>query len=120
MKTSYKTKLKRQVNAIVKTLKSEGRYTPLLHLQAEHTATLLLMVEQMRDEILSFNTPFVEITTSREGNERAKQSPLYQLFAQYMDRLQDSLKALGMNVDAKEVKKESKGIEEFINKFNDD
>ena len=112
--------LKLTLSRIVKTLKKEGRYTPLLHLQAEHTATLLVLSRKMRDELLEGGVSFVEISTTREGNERAKQGPLYQLFAQYMDRLQDSLKALGMNVDSKEVKKEVKSIDEFINNFKDD
>lgn len=117
MTTSNKRRLTIIRNSIVKTLKEQGRYTPLLHLQAEHTATLQLMVEHMRDELLSGNEDLIEVSVSREGHERAKQNPKYQIFAQYMDKLQASIKALGMNNDSKPAKEEDTGIEDFMNRF---
>lgn len=119
-KPDLKKRIEEVLDGIVETLKSEGRYTPLLGLQAEHTATLVVMVEQMRNDILSGDVSYVETTKSREGAIRYKQNPIYLLFAQYMDRLQDSLKALGMNVDSRPVKKQERGISEFIEKFQDD
>lgn len=113
-------RIKKIVAEITKTLKEENRYSPLLALQAEHTATLVVIVQALRSRLLSEEVPAIEEETTREGNTRYRQSPLYNLFAQYMDRLQDSLKALGMNVDSKPVKKEERGINEFLNKFRDD
>lgn len=113
-------RMKKVLEGIVNTLKEEGRYTPLLRMQAEHAATLFVVVERLRDDIFSGSQGPVEETVSREGNLRAKQSPLFQMFFQAMDRYQDSLKALGLNTDSKPMKREEKGLEKFFEEFADD
>lgn len=111
--------VEKQHKILIKTLKSEGKYTPLLDIQAWHSAVLLSVCQDMADRIMSGEEDYIEVSVSREGNERYKQSTFYQLFAQYMDRLQDSLKALGMNIDSKPTKPKERGISDFLDSFKD-
>lgn len=112
--------LKLITSRLISILKRQKSYNPLLQYQAEHCASLMVIAQRIRAEIFDGGEDFVEEVISREGNSRAKQNPLYQLYLQYMDRIQDSLKALGMNVDSKPVKKEDRGMEEFIERFSED
>lgn len=120
MTTRKNKKISSSYSKIINSLKREGKFNPLWEIQAWHAAVLKVMCEDMASGLLDSGEGYIETSITREGNERTKQNPAYQLFLQYMDRLQDSIKALGMNTDSKPVKKEERGIGEFLEQFNDD
>lgn len=110
---------KRAFTNLVRTLKKEESYSAIYRSQMEIVSVLKVLFWRLAEELLDGNIECVEQITSREGNERYKQSPKWQLFIQILDRYQDSLKALGMNVDSKPVKKKDKGIDDFLNSFKE-
>lgn len=111
---------KKEFNRTLRTLKKEESYSPLFGCQVEIVSVLKVLFWRLAEELLDNDIEYIETITSREGNERYKQNPKYQLFIQLLDRYQDALKALGMNVDSKPVKRKEKGIDDFLNNFRDD
>lgn len=110
----------KEFKKILKTLKKEESYSPLFGSQLQIVSVLKVLFWRLAEELLDGEADYIETITSREGNERYKQNPKYQLFIQILDRYQDALKALGMNVDSKPVKKKEKGIDEFLKNFSED
>lgn len=105
---------------IVRLLKKEGKYTAELSLQVTITAQLWARTDMLADEIFSASHKAVNVEISREGNERESISPKERLYLDYSSQLQRSLRALGMNIDAKERKPDTDGVNEFLNAFKDD
>ena len=105
---------------LLQSLKKEESYSPLFAEQAGIAGVIGEVFWRMSEEVLEDNVEYVETTTSREGDTRYKQNPKFQLFIQVLDRYQDALKALGMNVDSKPVKKKEKGINDFLESFKED
>lgn len=110
---------KKNQQKILRSLKKEESYSPLFVAQAGIAGVIEVLFWRAAEEVLDGGEEFVETVTSREGNERYKQNPKVQLFLQILDKYQDALKALGMNVDSKPVKKKEKGIGDFLEQFGD-
>lgn len=115
-----KLQAKKEFGSLMRILKKEDSYSPKFRAQMEIVSVLRVLFWRMGEELLEGDVDCVEQTTSREGNERYKQNPKWQLFIQILDRYQDALKALGMNVDSKPIKKKEKGIDDFLNNFRED
>lgn len=102
---------------IVKLLKEQNKYTPELSLQAKLTATLMVKVEMLSEQIAAEGS--VNIEVSREGNERQYVSAKERLFMAYSKQLQYALRALGMNTDSHTpIGNEDSGIDDFIDALN--
>lgn len=112
-----KRKIKNKKDYIIKLLKKEGKYTPELALQADLVARLWVRTEMLGEEIFDSGHSAVNVEISREGNERESASPKERLFLEYTEKTQRALRALGMNVDAKERKTDNDGFAEFMNEF---
>jgi len=102
---------------LVKLLKEQGKYTPELSLQVHITAQTLLRTEILAEEIFSADHRPANVEISREGNERESISPKEKLYLSFLQQSQKALRALGMNIDAKERRTESDGLGEFLEQF---
>lgn len=90
--------LKRRVREL---LKGGGAYTREMTYQVEMLAADLLVYRKMLDEALGSDVMIREV--SREGNERVRVNPLYELLAKQSDVVRRDLKALGMNKELRWV-----------------
>lgn len=110
---------KKEFKKDLKTLKNEESYSPLFESQLEVVSVLKVLFRRLAEELLDQDIDYIEVIKSREGNTRYKQNPKYLLFIQILDRYQDALKALGMNVDSKPIRRKEKGIDDFLNRFRE-
>lgn len=113
--------INRRKAAIVKLLKQQDKYKPELELQAEMTATIYTRLMLVKKAVFSNDYRPVAVQYSREGNRREEVSKMERLMLEYSEKLQSSLRALGMNVDSK-VQKDlgSDGFNDFLNAFGDE
>lgn len=86
---------------ITKLLKKCGKYTEELTYQVEITASLLVRLSVIGEE-LAQRPSSVSVERNKEGFERTTKDPLLALYLDISQQAQRSLQALGMNCDAKE------------------
>lgn len=109
------------LDRIVTMLREQHKYSGELAIQVELTAQLISVLNEIYAEMQG--TPIINVEYSREGNTREQVNPLHPLYLQYYDRIHRALRALGMNVDAREHKGDddtfTSTMEAFRNRRND-
>ena len=106
------------LDRIVSMLREQHKYSGELAIQVELTAQLISVLNEIYAEMQG--APIINVEYSREGNTREQVNPLHPLYLQYYDRIHRALRALGMNVDAKERKGEDDSFAEFMREMNRD
>lgn len=81
---------------IKRLLRNAGKYDGALTYQVEQTATTMMITKKLAEEIMR-TAKAVEIETSREGHQRVKISPLYDLYLKFDSANRHNLRALSMN-----------------------
>lgn len=81
---------------IKRLLRAGGKYDGSLTYQVEQTATTMLITQKLAEEIMN-TAKAVEVETSREGHQRVKISPLYELYLKFDSANRHNLRALSMN-----------------------
>ena len=79
------------------TLTKEGLYKPEMARQVELTASTLMVFRKVRDVVLRVEETATVKETSREGDARVKNNPVFFLYKEMADLLQRNLRALNMN-----------------------
>lgn len=109
------------LDRIVTMLREQHKYSGELAIQVELTAQLISVLNEIYAEMQG--APIINVEYSREGNTREQVNPLHPLYLQYYDRIHRALRALGMNVDAREHKGDddtfTSTMEAFRNRRND-
>lgn len=82
---------------IRKTLQKSGLYKTEMAHQIELTASTILAFRKIRDAILDEGQVPIITETSREGDERKRENPIYNLYVKFADVLRRDLRALRMN-----------------------
>lgn len=119
-KAAYEKRIKGKKAYIVQLLKKQGKYTAELSMQATITAQLIVRTEILAEEIFSGRHDAVNVELSREGHSRESISPKEKLYLDLTTQTQKALKALGMNIDAKERKTDGDAFSEFMEEFKND
>lgn len=110
-------KIKNKKTYLVKLLKNSGKYTAELTCQVDVTAQLLVRADILKQEIMAEGYSPVNVEYSREGNERFTINPKERLYVETLERVERSLKALGMNLNSKEHPTEKDGFNEFMDEM---
>jgi len=105
---------------IIKLLKAEGKYTNELEMQVDVVAQLQVRADRLKNEVYSPNFQYEIVQISREGNERRMTNPKVKEYEDCLMKVQQSLKALGMNTDAKERKVEDDGLSNFLDSIKEE
>lgn len=96
-KTAAEKTLDGLIRTLRKTLVSEGMYKPEMARQVELTASTLMLWRKVRDMAMREGEDATVTETSREGDKRVKNNPIFYLYKEYADLLQRNLRALNMN-----------------------
>lgn len=107
-------KLEMMIRYLRKVLKDEGLYRKEMSQQVELTASTLLVFRKVRDEALNEIEKATIKETSREGDTRIKNNPIFFLYKEMADLLRRDLRALNMN------KELTKGKTDKINDEEED
>ena len=107
-------KLEVMIRYLRKVLKTEGLYRPEMSQQVELTASTLLVFRKVRDTALDEIEKATIKETSREGDTRIKNNPIFFLYKEMADLLRRDLRALNMN------KELTKGKTDKINDEEED
>jgi hypothetical protein len=107
-------KLEMMIRYLRKVLKTEGLYRPEMSQQVELTASTLLVFRKIRDAALDELEKATIKETSREGDTRIKNNPIFFLYKEMADLLRRDLRALNMN------KELTKGKTDKINDEEED
>lgn len=107
-------KLEMMIRYLRKVLKDEGLYRKEMSQQVELTASTLLVFRKIRDEALNEIEKATIKETSREGDTRIKNNPIFFLYKEMADLLRRDLRALNMN------KELTKGKTDKINDEEED
>ena len=107
-------KLEMMIRYRRKVLKDEGLYRKEMSQQVELTASTLLVFRKVRDEALNEIEKATIKETSREGDTRIKNNPIFFLYKEMADLLRRDLRALNMN------KELTKGKTDKINDEEED
>ena len=102
------------IRTLRQTLKDEGLYHPEMARQVELTASTLMLFRKVREVAMSEAEKVTIKETSREGDGRIKNNPIFFLYKEYADLLQRNLRALNMN------KELTKGKDDKVNDSEDD
>ena len=105
-------KLEMMIRYLRKILKDEGIYRKEMSQQVELTASTLLVFRKVRDVVLSDNESALIIETSREGDKRVKNNPVFFLYKEMADLLRRDLRALNMNKELTKGKEDLKTDDE--------
>lgn len=105
-------KLEMMIRYLRKVLKDEGIYRKEMSQQVELTASTLLVFRKVRDVVLSDNESALIIETSREGDKRVKNNPVFFLYKEMADLLRRDLRALNMNKELTKGKEDLKTDDE--------
>ena len=81
---------------IRKLMTDQGKYRKELAYQVEVTASTLMAWRKVRDEVITVQRIVLK-ETSREGDERWKAHPIFEMYAKMTDVLRRDLRALQMN-----------------------
>lgn len=90
-------------------LKEHEMYSSEMSYQIELLASDLLVFRKIRDEVLKEDQTPTVTEKSREGEDRIRENPIYNLMAKFADRLRKDLRSLMMNKELAPT--ESKGDE---------
>ena len=112
-KTPEKT-LDGLIRTLRQTLKDENLYRPEMARQVELTASTLMVWRKVRDAVIKECERVTIKETSREGDGRIKNNPMFFLYKEMADLLQRNLRALNMN------KELTKGRDDKMNDSDDD
>lgn len=105
-------------SSIIRILKKTGKYSMDMNYQIETAAELLVRRDLLKQEIFDKEHTSVNVETSREGNVRESVSPRERLYLEYVTKCQSALRALGMNMDSKNLKQSGNdGFEDFMEQF---
>lgn len=115
-----KKRIKGKKDYIIKLLKKEGKYTAELSMQVTLTAQLLVQTDMLAESVMAMGSNIIDVEYSREGNERKSVNPMVKLYNETAEKAQRALRALGMNVDAKERKTDNDSFSEFMKEFGRD
>lgn len=107
-------RLEMMIRYLRKVLKTEGLYRPEMSQQVELTASTLLVFRKIRDAALDELEKATIKETSREGDTRIKNNPIFFLYKEMADLLRRDLRALNMN------KELTKGKTDKINDEEED
>lgn len=107
-------RLEMMIRYLRKVLKAEGLYRPEMSQQVELTASTLLVFRKIRDAALDELEKATVKETSREGDMRIKNNPIFFLYKEMADLLRRDLRALNMN------KELTKGKTDKINDEEED
>ena len=107
-------RLEIMIRYLRKVLKTEGLYRPEMSQQVELTASTLLVFRKIRDAALDELEKATIKETSREGDMRIKNNPIFFLYKEMADLLRRDLRALNMN------KELTKGKNDKINDEEED
>ena len=107
-------KLEMMIRYLRKVLKDEGLYRKEMSQQVELTASTLLVFRKVRDDALNEIEKATIKETSREGDTRIKNNPIFFLYKEMADLLRRDLRALNMN------KELTKGKTDKINDEEED
>ena len=107
-------KLEMMIRYLRKVLKDEGLYRKEMSQQVELTASTLLVFRKVRDAALDEIEKATIKETSREGDTRIKNNPIFFLYKEMADLLRRDLRALNMN------KELTKGKTDKINDEEED
>ncbi len=107
-------RLEMMIRYLRKVLKTEGLYRPEMSQQVELTASTLLVFRKIRDAALDELEKATIKETSREGDMRIKNNPIFFLYKEMADLLRRDLRALNMN------KELTKGKTDKINDEEED
>ena len=102
-------RLEMMIRYLRKVLKTEGLYRPEMSQQVELTASTLLVFRKIRDAALDELEKATIKETSREGDTRIKNNPIFFLYKEMADLLRRDLRALNMN------KELTKGRDDKVN-----
>ncbi|MCD8210819.1 MAG: hypothetical protein LUC37_04660 [Prevotella sp.] len=102
----------------IKLLKDQKKYSKAFAPQVELLAKLVVRTEMLGEEIFDSSHEAVSIEYSREGNKREIISAKEKLYLDYSQQCQRALRALGMNVDAREMKPDEDGFTNFYSVMN--
>ena len=105
-------KLEMMIRYLRKILKDEGIYRKEMSQQVELTASTLLVFRKVRDVVLSDNESALIIETSREGDKRVKNNPVFFMYKEMADLLRRDLRALNMNKELTKGKEDLKTDDE--------
>lgn len=97
------------IRTLRQTLTKEGLYRPEMARQVELTASTLMVFRKVRDVVLRDEEKATISETSREGDGRVKNNPVFFMYREMADLLQRNLRALNMN------KELTKGKDDKIN-----
>lgn len=78
-------------------LKEHEMYSSEMSYQIELLASDLLVFRKIRDEVLKEEQTPTVTEKSREGEDRIRENPIYNLMAKFADRLRKDLRSLMMN-----------------------
>lgn len=85
------------VRTLRQTLTKADIYRPEMARQVELTASTLMVFRKVRDAVLHELETVTVKETSREGDPRIKNNPVFFLYKEMADLLQRNLRALNMN-----------------------
>ncbi len=105
---------------IMSVLRKADKYTSDLAQQVDIAARLYVRLKAYEAQMAAPDYRVLIREYSREGNERLSVNPLEATYRSYLEQYQSALRALGMNVDAKDRKKQNDGFSEFMNNFTKD
>ena len=85
------------IRTLRQTLTKENLYRPEMARQVELTASTLMVWRKVRDAVIQECEQVTIKETSREGDGRIKNNPMFFLYKEMADLLQRNLRALNMN-----------------------
>ena len=97
------------IRTLRQTLTKENLYRPEMARQVELTASTLMVFRKVRDAVIQECESVTIKETSREGDRRIKNNPMFFLYKEMADLLQRNLRALNMN------KELTKGRDDKVN-----
>ena len=97
------------IRTLRQTLTKENLYRPEMARQVELTASTLMVFRKVRDAVIQECENVTIKETSREGDGRIKNNPMFFLYKEMADLLQRNLRALNMN------KELTKGRDDKVN-----
>lgn len=100
-KAGKRVRKSREVEAlksyVTKLLAEQGLYQKEMCYQVELLASDLVVFRRIRDEAVKAETSLLLTETSREGEARSKENPIFVMMARYADRVRKDLRSLLMN-----------------------
>ena len=96
------------IRTLRQTLTKADLYRPEMARQVELTASTLIVFRKVREVVLRVEETATVKETSREGDSRVKNNPVFFLYKEMADLLQRNLRALNMNKELTKGKDDQK------------